>query len=560
MHTRHRLIRWATGAALAALIGLFASFGPASAADKKAPNKNKDKAATTVAPAPEQPKPKAPAAKASTEGQKLAPRDLAQLIDKDIDQRLQAEKVTPSALADDAEFLRRVYLDVTGHIPTAEKAAGFLDSKEPTKRAKLIDELLDSSDFGRHQADIWQALLLPRNSDNRRLQSEPLEKWLEDGFNKGTGWDKQVHELLTATGEQDKNGAVTYWVANATVDKMTDNVTKVFLGVQLQCAQCHNHPFTEWKQTEYWGMAAFFMKVSATAPQKAAKDNTAPVVAEIDRPRRGKNGLPDSAKLVPAKFLGGPEAKLTQSEPYRPVLADWLTKRDNPYFSKALVNRVWAQFMGRGLVNPVDDIDGVNQASHPELFADLAEQFAANDFSVKYLIRAICNSQTYQRSGKPTDKNAGAAPELYARMALKVLTPEQLFDSLRVAAGNGKAPLDVPARKGPNGGNANPRKQFVLFFEAEDGADPTEYQSGIPQALRLMNAPQLNNGQVVQAMVKGKSQGQAVEHLYLTALSRRPTAKDTERVERLMKKEDAAKVYGDVFWALLNSSEFTLNH
>src|SRR5258708_24863414 len=162
-----------------------------------------------------------------------------------------------------------------------------------------------------------------------------------------------VRELLTVIGDQEKNGAVTYFVANGTVDKMTDNVTKVFLGVQLQCAQCHNHPFTEWKQSEYWGMAAFFMKVEATPPQMAARNGASPEVKETDRPRRGRNALPDSAKTVPPKFLAGPEAKVEKGEPYRPVLADWITTKDNPYFSKAIINRLWAQFMGRGLVNPV---------------------------------------------------------------------------------------------------------------------------------------------------------------------------------------------------------------
>jgi hypothetical protein len=537
-------MQWTFRAAALGLSAALLGLSPATAGDKAGPKSGKTNSG---------------AVKASTDGKQLGYADLADLIDKQIDQRLQSEKVTPSARSDDGEFLRRVYLDITGHIPTAEQAAAFLDSKEPNKRAKLIDELVDRPDFGRHMADIWQALLLPRNSDNRRLQSEPLVKWVEENFNKDRPWNQMVHELLTATGDQEKNGAVTYFLANGTVDKMTDNVTKVFLGVQLQCAQCHNHPFTAWKQTEYWGMAAFFMKVEATPPQMAARNGTSPEVKETDRPRRGRNALPESAKVVPAKFLGGPEAKLDKSEPYRPVLADWMATKDNPYFSKAMTNRVWAQFMGRGLVNPVDDMHDGNPASHPQLLADLAEQFAANNFDVKYLIRAICNSQAYQRTSKSTDKNADAAPDAYARSAIKVLTAEQLYDSLRTVATQGKATADPAPQRGPRGNNVGPRTQFVNFFQAEDGADPTDYQAGIPQALRLMNAAQLTNGQGALAMVKGKSQEQAVEHLYLATVSRRPTARETELVDRLMKKEEAGKVYSDLLWALLNSSEFTLN-
>jgi hypothetical protein len=543
MHARQRLIHGTSGAAVAAVVAFLVALGQASGAEKKAP-----------------PAKQAANGKPATTGKQLGYTELANLIDKAIDERLKEQRVTPSAPADDAEFLRRVYLDIVGHIPTAEKSAAFLGSKEANKRAKLIDELLDSPDYGRHMADIWQTLLLPRSSDNRRLQTEPLEKWLEEAFNKDQPWNKLVHDLLTATGEQDKNGAVTYFVANPTVDKVTDNVTKAFLGVQLQCAQCHNHPFTEWKQTEYWGMAAFFMKVESTPAQMAARNGTSPEVKETEKPRRGRNALPDSAKMLPPKFLGGAEPKVNKNEALRPVLADWLTTAENPYFARALVNRVWAQLMGRGLVNPVDDMHDGNPPSHPELMADLAEQFGAgNNFDVKYLIRAICNSKAYQRSGKPTAQNAEAGPELYARMAIKVLSPEQLFDSLRLTLGNGRAALDPAPAKGPRGNNVSPRKQFVLFFETEDGADSSEYQAGIPQALRLMNAPQLNNSEAVLALLKGKTQEQAVDQLYLATLSRRPTTRERDMVERLMKKEEPAKVYADVLWALLNSSEFTLN-
>jgi hypothetical protein len=235
------------------------------------------------------------------------------------------------------------------------------------------------------------------------------------------------------------------------------------------------------------------MKVQATPAQMAANQGVSPEVKETDQPRRGRNALPDSAKKVPAKFLGGPEPKTNNSDPLRPVLADWMTKPENPYFSKSMTNRIWAQLMGRGLVNPVDDMHDGNPASHPELLADLAEQFGAgNNFDVKYLIRAICNSKTYQRSGKPT-------------------------------------------------------------------ADQTEYQAGIPQALRLMNGPQLTNGQAALALLKGKTPEQAVEHLYLATMSRRPTTKERETIDRLLKKDEPGKVYSDLLWALLNSSEFTLN-
>jgi hypothetical protein len=387
-----------------------------------------------------------PAAAAKSAGTKLEQAALSRLIDQQVNERLSAEKIKPSDRAGDAEFLRRAYLDIVGHIPSADKAAAFLDSKDANKRAKLIDELLASPDYGAHMADIWQALLLVHGDSTKRgLDTEPMVEWLKDNFNQNKPWNKMVHEIVTASGELDKNPAATYFVSQGTVDKMTDNVTKVFLGVQLQCAQCHNHPFTEWKQTEYWGMAAFFMRVQPSANiQKATKDGTKLSVVENDKVKRGKNGLPESAKIVPPKFLAGDSPKVGAG-PLRPVLADWMTSAKNPYFSKAMANRIWGQFMARGLVNPVDDMHDGNHASHPQLLLELAEQFSANDFDVKYLIRAICNSEAYQRTSKPNSDNLEAPPQLYSRMAVKMMTGEQFVDSLQEVVG---APAGTGGRPG----------------------------------------------------------------------------------------------------------------
>jgi hypothetical protein len=541
MRGRTNLLRLVSLAMLAG-VGAFVLGGLSGAAEPK------DKLA----------KPRPPAVAARTAGTKLNQVALSRLIDREVSERLRAEKVTASGRADDAEFLRRAYLDLVGHIPTAEQAAKFLDSKDAGKRAKLVDELLASAEYGRHMADIWQALLLPHNSDNRRLDPAPLVAWLEEHFNKNTPWNKTVHDLITATGEADKNGAVVYFAAQGTVDKMTDNVTKVFLGVQLQCAQCHNHPFTEWKQTEYWGMAAFFMKVQATPPQKAAKNGTAIEVSETEKPRRGKNALPESAKILPPKFLGG-DVQQAKTGPVRPLLADWLTTAKNPYFSRAMVNRMWGQFMGRGLVNPVDDMHDGNAASHPQLLAELAEQFAANDFDLKFLIRAICNSDAYQRTSKPSASNKDADAAVYSRMGVKVLTGEQLVDSIAqvVGAQNLKGGGNRPMGKGPGG---NQRAQLVAFFGGDENSDATEYQDGIPQVLRLMNAAALNRSPKLMEVVKAsKSPDQAIEQLYLATLSRRPTKEELARDNGYLKKVGTAEGYGDLLWALMNSSEFRVN-
>ncbi len=499
-------------------------------------------------------------------GQPMDATALARFVDTTIDQKLRAEQVDASPLADDAEFMRRVTLDLTGHIPTAEKVIAFLESKDPQKRAQLIDSLLASEEFGKHEADIWQALLLPpRNSDNRQLNTAPLVKWLEESFNANKPWDRLATDLLTASGEQDKNGATTYFLAQNSVDKITDNVSRVFLGVQLQCAQCHNHPFTEWKQTEYWGMAAFFLNVQASRPMAAAQQTTPLEVKEVAGMRRGgRNRLPDSAKIVPPKFLGAEQPKIRSSDPLRPVLTSWLTTKENPYFSRAMVNRTWAQLFGRGLVNPVDDIQDNNQPLYPELFGELSYQFAQNGYDLKYLMRALCNSAAYQRTSKPAGNNADAPPALFSRMAIKVMSPEQLYDSLTLVLGNlntggGGGRFGMGMGRGAGGGG---RAQFVAFFGNEDGMDPTEYQSGIPQALRLMNGPSLSNPTRIAEIVRaGKTPEGTIERLYLMTLSRRPTTREVERYTAFVKEQPIAnKAYADLLWVLLNSSAFAMNH
>jgi hypothetical protein len=529
--------RWSS-LVLVALLALLLGIGPSVAADKKADT---------------------PTADSKAQGAKT----IARKVDRIIARHLQDDKTPASGRAQDAEFLRRAYLDLTGVIPPGDKAAAFLDSQDPDKRAKLIDELLASSNYGKHLSDIWQALLIPRNSDNRRLQSEPFVKWLEETFNANKPWDRMIHELVTASGEQDKNGAVTLFLANSSVDKMTDVTTKAFLGLQLQCAQCHDHPFTKWKQKEYWGMAAFFMKVQPGNIRAAQQNNTSPGVTEGNQPRRGRNAVPESAKIVPAKFLQGEEPKLNQRDPYRPVLADWMTSPKNPYFAKAIVNRVWAQLFGRGIVNPVDDMHEGNVPSHPEVLNLLAEQFVAGGYDLKNLYRTLCLTETYQRTSKPVEGNKDAAPALFSRMAIKVMTGEQLYDSLVLVNGaqRGGPPAGRPNAP-PGRGPGNPRANFVAFFNLEDGADPTEYQSGIPQTLRLMNSAQTNNSQLVNEVSRGSSEpNKAIEKLYLSTLARRPSAQETEKMlAHVQKTGDNRKAYSDILWVLINTSEFTLNH
>lgn len=495
-------------------------------------------------------------------GQKLDSKALAKIIDQEVNRVMASEGLKPSGQSSDAEFLRRVYLDLTGVIPTSDKVTAFLESKDSNKREKVVEELLASPRFGQFLAEIWSGLMLPRESNNRKLNHTPFQEWLAGSFNKNVPLDQIVYDIVTSTGDQDKNGAVTFYVANPTVDKMTDNVTRMFLGVQLQCAQCHNHPFTDWKQKEYWGMAQFFMKVKLTAnPNQAAKKGVAPGITESNVAKGKKGALPESAMKVSAKFLAGEEPPLNASEPYRPILGKWMTSPNNSFFAKAMVNRFWYQIFGRGLVNPVDDMHDNNEPSHPELLEALTQQFKANGFDVKYLVRAMVLSDAYQRSSVPVGDNA-TDNQFYSHRIIRMMYPEQLYDSLAAVVGKaGKGDNTGAAQK--KGGAVGPRDNFLTFFRIEDGYDPLEYQNGIPQALRLMNSAQGNStqGSVSQAIkTAGNDPAKVVEQLYLIGLSRRPTAEEQARMVEYVSKNGGAQAYNDVLWALINSSEFMLNH
>lgn len=492
-------------------------------------------------------------------GEKLEAQALAKVIDRGINQKLDAEKIKASPQADDAEFVRRVYLDITGVIPPADKVVAFLDSKQPDKRARLIDELLASQNYGRHMADIWQELLMAqRDLLTKGLQLDPLANWFAQGFNSNKPWDKQVTELLTCTGTQEQNGATTFFFAHRSPDRLNDTVCRVLLGIQLQCAQCHNHPFTSWKRTEYWGMAAFFAKVDDGAAKKLLKGPT-PNVVEASSIQ--KKRLPDSALETAPRFLEGETPKLDGKGPYRPVLAQWLTSADNPYFAKAMVNRLWAQFFGRGLVNPVDNLSPENLPSHPELFEALTRQFIHSGFDVKDLIRAICNSQAYQRSSTPEGQSTADQEALYASMMIKALTPEQMYDSLATVLGASETKKS--AGKGYKGAAPTARAAFADFFRPGEGADPKEYPAGIPQVLRLMNSDwTAKTSAFISKTASGQSPARNIDMLFVATLSRRPTVAESQRLEGYFQANNTnpAKAYGDMLWALLNSSEFSLNH
>src|SRR5262249_19598318 len=289
-------------------------------------------------------------------------------------------------------------------------------------------------------------------------------------------------------------------------NKITGAVAALFWGVNLRCAECHNHPFTQWKQRDFWGTAAFFGKVRSSGGGKEGGGSAlveALLGAAAGGGKKGESGgapavrgsaivIPAgsgkaSGQVIPARFLGGAEASLDEKEPFRPAFAQWATAADNPYFARAAVNRMWAHFFGRGFVNPLDHLDETNPPSHPELLDRLASEFAASGFDLKHLARCIANSKTYQRTSRPAPGNETDAAA-FSHMAVKVLTPEVLFDALASMGQGGGDTGKSSGNAGKASGDGQSREQFLRAFRSDEEVPATEYLQGIPQLLRLMNA------------------------------------------------------------------------
>lgn len=483
--------------------------------------------------------------------------ELAALIDQHVDARLKTERIAPAEPADDAEFLRRVYLDLHGVIPTAEQANRFLTDTRSDRRARLIDELLDAPRYGEYLADNWQNYLISPLADDRLIRANQFRKWLAERFNTTT-WDRITTEILTATGKMDDNPAVNYLLEGRlprTAPDLADLTSRYFLGVRLSCAQCHDHPFVAWKQQDFWGMVAFFTQIQTPGRPKMVyqagiRDNPDLTLDSL------KDGAPDGFLSRAPTFLGGEPLKVERQTTHRAALAAWLTSAKNPYFARALANRTWWRLFGRGLVNPVDDMHTANPASHPELLDLLAGRFAESGFDHKFLTRAIVSSRAYQRtsrSGDAPDQHAA----LFGRMPIKVLSAGQLYDSLVVILG-------TPVRKS-GGPQADARAEFVQFFSDDGDPDPTAYRRGIPHLLRQMNSDQFGGRNAVRmasSLAKpGRSTDDVAADLFLTILARRPTADEVTlfrtHANRVGALETATREFAA---ALLLTSEFALNH
>jgi hypothetical protein len=512
---------------------------------------------------------------------------LAAKIDQHIGKRWAEANVQPAARADDAEFLRRVYLDLAGRIPSVAEARAFFADAKPGKRARLVEQLLASNRYAAHFTNVWRALLIPEANNNFlvRLQQDSFESWLRKRVAGNVGYDQLARDLLTAPvgsqgfgnflGNGEPSALAFYTAKEFSPQNLAAGTARVFLGVSVECAQCHHHPFADWKREQFWSFAAFFSGIRS----QRLMDFLLPANEVVDSKELA---IPNTDKVARAKFLDNTQPDWQPKVATRNTLASWVTAPANPYFSRAAVNRTWAYFFGTGLIEPVDEIAGTGAASsHTELLDVLAREFAGHNFDMKYLIRAITASRTYQLSSAASDKTQDD-PTLFARMPLRAMTGEQLFDTLVMATGyrdDGSNGNDLITAI--TGGNKSARSEFLTKF-ANASERPTKVQMSILQALALMNgkvvadATSLQRSETLAAIIDAPfmTTTERIEALYLATLSRTPTAKELDRtvrfVDAAMKRAQGANgeaqtaaysnALADVFWALLNSSEFTLNH
>jgi len=499
-------------------------------------------------------------------------RALSARIDQRIAERWEQDKITPASEASDAEFLRRAWLDIAGKIPSVSDTRTFLADKDPEKRRQLIDALLDGPNYITHFTTLYRSALLPEvDADFQvRFLIPGFDAWLRQKFTDEARYSDIVREILvqplSAEASNIYQSSSTlqpiafYQSKQLKAENLAASTARIFLGVRIECAQCHDHPFDKWKREEFWSFAAFFAGIEREPSQSGLLGS---IQEFFDRKELL---IPGTKTSVKPAYLDGSLPSLYKSGP-RATLAEWMLAKDNPYFARAAVNRLWAHFFGLGIVHPLDDFTSQNPPNHPELLDELAQSFIASDYNLKYLIRALTNSRTYQLSSAESDQSQSDITR-FARMPVKGLTAEQLFDSLAQATGYYR-PYD--AQEAMQFGSNSPRDEFLETFSSGTDA-PTERQTTILQALAMMNGQFVADQTSLEksALLSGVADfplmttSERVETLYFATLNRPPRLDELTRLTHYVDEGGAAKdqkkALSDVFWALLNSSEFLFNH
>ncbi len=490
----------------------------------------------------------------------LTEAELAARIDRLVEARLKERNVSPAPLTDDAAFIRRAYLDLAGRVPNILEVRDFLDDDRPDKRRIWVDQLLrgvrkgDTGDtYSDHFAALWRSWLVP-NLDPEQggpYLGYQFEAWLRKQLRDNVPYDRLARDVLT-TSLTDASVAAFFQANGNTPEGAAAAVARQLLGVRLECAQCHDdRSGGSWAREQFWELAAFFRDVGGGQPA-----GPEPQIA-----------IPNTKTVVKARFLDGGRPTFRPGVSPRATLADWVTAPANPLFARAAANRVWAHLLGTGLVEPADEFGDHNPPSHPDVLDELARQLIAHKYDLKYLIRSVVLTRAYQRSSRATQP-AQDDLRLFARAAVRGLSAEQIFDSVAEVGEYRDAGPEVPQPFGD--GRRTPRQEFIERFRNHDKR--TESETTILQALHLMNgaflaqvtSPDQNRTLATIADAARIDTVRRLETLYLVALTRKPTEAELKRlvpyVERGGPSGSPRKALADVFWALLNSAEFLLNH
>ena len=485
----------------------------------------------------------------------------------EIDQLMRAawkrDKVNPTKRSDDAEFSRRVWFDLAGVAPPISEVRAFLRQSDPDKRDRLIDRLLVSPQHATHMAATWKGILLPPDAQNLRQRQNiaALQRWLRNQFVENTPYDYFVASFLTAGGESNRGPAVFYTTRDVEPKKIAAATSKIFLGIQLQCAECHDHPFDRWTQEDFWSYTAFFGQISQSNDRMQPGNGFI-----IDRPS-GEVTMPDSDDAVSPRYPGveePPEEDITNNR--RRQLTIWMASRDNPYFVRAAVNRAWAHMFGRGLVDPVDAMDKDNPPSHPQVMDYLANYLIEHRFDMRVLLSTLARTEAYQLSSAVDGDRPNEAT--FAAMTVKTLTPRQYYESVR---------QNIMRRSAMDANGADFRRdQFINRMKTTE-TNPREYPHGVMQALGIMNGPEMASSTVIDGgLIDALSapffdRKARIETLYLAALSRFPTTRELDLVNAYFdhakgvktsaeneKTSEDAKLQSEVLWSLLNTAEATV--
>ncbi len=484
-------------------------------------------------------------------------------IDTLVNAKLKRLRIQPSGLCDDETFLRRAYLDIVGVLPTAEEYSRFVGRSEPNKRELLVDELLGRKEFVEMWVMKWAELLQIKSSQQVSYKAMLLYfNWLQDKIAGNVPMDQMVQDLLSASGGTFKNAATNFYQIETDRLKVTENVAQVFMGMRLQCAQCHNHPFDRWTMDDYYSFAAFFSQIG----RKGTED---PRETIIFNSGGGEVNHPVGGRVMPPKFLGGAVADVAGKD-RRTVLSKWLASPENPYFATNLANIVWAHFFGIGIVEPVDDVRVSNPASNLELIQELGKRFTEYKYDFKKLVRDICTSRTYQLETKTNDSNKDDVRN-FAHAAVRRMRAEVLLDCItHVTETKNKfqgLPLGSRAVQVADGSAST---YFLTTFgratresvcSCEVKMEPT-----LSQSLHLLNGDTTGQkiaagGLIARRLAEKKAPQEIIEELYVRCMSRKPVLHEKTAFEVLLANEpDKQKALEDVFWALLNSREFMFNH